>query len=58
VVPVFFVAVAAAIVLSVVWADPHSASRGALLLAAGIPLFYWFVTRKRKTSSSSAHPIL
>ena len=57
--PVLFVAAAAAIVLSVVWADPESASRGALLVAAGIPLFYWFVTQKRKatkTTSSSPNP--
>jgi len=26
----------------VVWADPSSAWRGAVLLAAGIPVFYWF----------------
>ena len=57
-VPTLFVTVAAAIVLSVVWADPESASRGALLLAAGIPLFYWFVTRKMKTDSPSPHPTL
>ena len=37
-----FVAVAAAVVFSVVWADPRSASLGALLLAAGIPVYYWF----------------
>jgi basic amino acid/polyamine antiporter, APA family len=42
VVPLAFVAVAGAVVLSVVWADPSSAARGALLLAAGIPVFYWF----------------
>ena len=40
--PVLFVIVAAAVVLSVVSADPASAARGALLLAAGIPIFYWF----------------
>ena len=40
--PALFVMTAAAIVLSVVLADPRSASRGALLLAAGIPVFYWF----------------
>jgi basic amino acid/polyamine antiporter, APA family len=54
-VPALFVATAAAVVLSVVWADPQSASRGALLLAAGVPLFYWFVTRRAKTASST-HP--
>jgi APA family basic amino acid/polyamine antiporter len=37
-----FVAIAAGVVLSVVWADPSSAWRGAALLAAGIPVFYWF----------------
>ena len=52
--PVLFVAAAAAIVLSVVWADPESASRGALLLAAGIPLFYWFVTQKRKATKTTS----
>jgi basic amino acid/polyamine antiporter, APA family len=41
-----FVAVAAAVVLSVVWADPSSAWRGALLLAAGVPVFYWFTRRR------------
>jgi APA family basic amino acid/polyamine antiporter len=42
VVPVLFVLVSAAVVLSVVWADPGGAARGALLLAAGIPVYYWF----------------
>ena len=40
--PALFVMTAAAIVLSVVLADPRSALRGALLLAAGVPVFYWF----------------
>jgi APA family basic amino acid/polyamine antiporter len=52
-VPVLFVATAAAVVLSVVWADPRSAWRGALLLVAGIPLFYWFRRQQTKTASSS-----
>lgn len=47
-VQIAFVAVAAAVVLSVVRADPASAWRGALLLAAGIPVFYWFT---RNTAS-------
>ena len=42
VVEIAFVLVAAAVVLSVVRADPSSALRGALLLAAGIPVFFWF----------------
>jgi len=47
VVQIAFVAIAAAVVLSVVWADPASAWRGALSLAAGIPVFYWFNRAKR-----------
>jgi APA family basic amino acid/polyamine antiporter len=42
VVQLAFVAVALGVVLSVVWADFPSAWRGAALLAAGIPVFYWF----------------
>jgi basic amino acid/polyamine antiporter, APA family len=42
VVPILFVLVSAAVVLSVVRADPSSALRGALLLALGIPVFLWF----------------
>ncbi len=52
IVPALFVAVAAGVVLSVVRADPRSAGRGALLLAAGIPLFYWFVARRAKRAPS------
>ena len=44
-VPAAFVVVAGAVVLSVVRADPSSAWRGAVLLAAGIPVFYWFTRR-------------
>jgi len=46
-VQIAFTIVAAAVVLSVVWADPGSAARGALLLALGIPVFYWFRARLR-----------
>jgi APA family basic amino acid/polyamine antiporter len=46
VVQVLFCLIAAAVVISVVRADPSSALRGALLLALGIPVFYWF-NRKR-----------
>jgi basic amino acid/polyamine antiporter, APA family len=45
VVPIAFVVVAAVVVASVVRADPPSAGRGALLLAAGIPVFLWFRPR-------------
>jgi basic amino acid/polyamine antiporter, APA family len=50
--PALFVVTAAAIVLSVVWADPRSASRGALLLAAGVPVFYWFRRTARRRHPS------
>ena len=40
--PVAFCLVAAAVVASVVRADPASALRGAGLLAAGVPVFFWF----------------
>jgi APA family basic amino acid/polyamine antiporter len=46
-VQIFFVLIAAAVVLSVVRDDPSSALRGALLLAAGIPVFYWFSRKGR-----------
>jgi APA family basic amino acid/polyamine antiporter len=42
IIPIAFVLTAAAVVLSVVWADPVSASIGAALLAAGIPVFLMF----------------
>lgn len=44
--PIAFAAVAAAVVLSVVRADPGSALRGALLLGAGVPVYYWFTRTK------------
>jgi basic amino acid/polyamine antiporter, APA family len=54
VLPAMFVIVAAAVVLSVVSADPASASRGALLLAAGVPVFYWF-NRTQSRPQASVH---
>jgi APA family basic amino acid/polyamine antiporter len=45
VVQIAFVLVAAAVVSSVVRADPSSALRGALLLAAGVPVFLVFKRR-------------
>ena len=47
-VQILFVLVAAAVVLSVVRSDPAASLRGALLLAAGIPIYLWFA-RKRRT---------
>ena len=45
--PIAFTIVAAAVVLSVVRADPASATRGAILLAAGVPVFFWFSRKQR-----------
>lgn len=42
VVPLAFALVAAGVVTSVVLADPLRAGIGALLLVAGVPVFYWF----------------
>ena len=41
-VQILFVLVSAAVVLSVVRADPSSAVRGALLLTLGIPVYLWY----------------
>jgi APA family basic amino acid/polyamine antiporter len=54
IVQIAFAAVSAAVVLSVVRADPVSAMRGALLLAAGIPVFFWFRARTRPAAGESA----
>ena len=45
--PMAFVAIAAAVVGSVIRADPGSATRGAVLIAAGVPAFFWFAGRPR-----------
>jgi APA family basic amino acid/polyamine antiporter len=54
VLPILFMLAAGAVVLSVIWADPASAVRGALLLAAGIPVFYWFKGANRRRASMPA----
>jgi APA family basic amino acid/polyamine antiporter len=51
VVPIAFVVIAIAVVLSVVRGDPGSAARGALVLAAGVPVFYWFYARQDRPTS-------
>lgn len=51
--PVLFVIAAALVVLSVIRADPSSALRGGLLLAAGVPVFYWFRRAERRRSAAS-----
>ena len=46
VIQILFCLIAAAVVFSVVRDDPPSAFRGALLLALGVPVYFWFI-RKR-----------
>ena len=49
--PILFALTAACVVSSVIWSDPRSAARGALLLLAGIPVFYWFNASLRRRTS-------
>jgi APA family basic amino acid/polyamine antiporter len=48
VVQVLFVLVAAAVVASTIGAAPGSAAKGALLLALGVPVYYWYAARTRR----------
>ena len=45
IVPLAFSTIAAAVVFSVVYAEPYDAARGAALLAAGIPIYFWYARR-------------
>jgi APA family basic amino acid/polyamine antiporter len=54
VVQLLFCTVAAAVVLSVVRADPVSAARGAILIALGIPVYYWYAVIQSKDSKEGA----
>ena len=51
--PAAFCLVAVAVVLSVIWADPQSALRGFVLLALGIPVYYWYASRPRPAPTDS-----
>src|SRR5436190_4609398 len=46
IVQVLFVLVAAAVVASTIGAAPEAAAKGALLLALGVPVYYWFAARR------------
>jgi APA family basic amino acid/polyamine antiporter len=50
---ILFCTVAAGVVLSVVRADPVSAARGAILIALGIPVYYWYGAVRSKASQRS-----
>ena len=47
VVQIVFAAIAAAVVLSVIRAAPSSAAKGAVLIAIGIPVYYWYARKTR-----------
>jgi basic amino acid/polyamine antiporter, APA family len=50
VLPAIFVAVAVCVVFSVVSSSPEQAGRGALLLALGVPVFFYYRRRTGRTS--------
>ncbi len=45
VVQILFVIIAAAVVASVVGAAPGAAAKGAILIALGIPVYYWYARK-------------
>ena len=46
IVQILFVLVAAAVVASTIGAAPAESAKGALLLALGVPVYYWFAARR------------
>src|SRR5204862_5624269 len=50
--PALFVAVAAFVVASAIWSNPRNAMLGVVLMAAGIPAFFFWP--RHKTPSASA----
>lgn len=53
--PAAFVLVALAIVYSVIRTDPVRAGMGGLLLAAGVPVYWWFTRRTRGAKAPVDH---
>ncbi len=49
VLPALFVVIAAGVVFSAIWSSPRQSGIGALLLAAGIPVFFWYRRRPAGT---------
>ena len=56
VLPMAFSLVAVAVVLSVIYADPQSALRGFLLLALGIPIYFWYASRRGDSTAPAPLP--
>lgn len=53
IVQVLFSTIAAAVVLSVVRAAPSAAAKGAVLIALGIPVYYWYAARSKSSRAAS-----
>jgi APA family basic amino acid/polyamine antiporter len=49
--PAFFVVVAIIVVMATIREHPKQSGIGALLLLAGLPIYYWFTSRSRKKAA-------
>jgi APA family basic amino acid/polyamine antiporter len=49
--PAFFVVVAVIVVMATIREHPRQSGIGALLLLAGLPIYYWFTSRSRKKAA-------
>ena len=56
IVQVAFVAISLAVVASVIGAAPGAAAKGALLIALGIPVYYWYAARVRAERAALSTP--
>jgi APA family basic amino acid/polyamine antiporter len=57
IVQIAFSTIAAAVVLSVVRAAPSAAAKGAVLIALGIPVYYWYAARQRRAAGAAREPV-
>jgi basic amino acid/polyamine antiporter, APA family len=52
--PAIFVLASAAILANAVWNDPRPTGAGLVVMAAGVPLFWWLTRRQSRTGGRSA----
>ena len=52
--PAVFVAASAAMTVNAVWREPGASGAGLILIAAGLPVYYWFRRRARTGSRAPA----
>lgn len=52
--PAVFVAASAAMTVNAVWREPAASGAGLILIAAGLPVYYWFRRRARTGSRAPA----